>query len=424
MEGRISQMKRNIIIQEDIMDKVLILQRVVDKKMTQAEAGEVLKITGRHIRRLIKKFKLEGWEGLVAKKQESQKKFKPEFKEEVLGFIREKYYDFGPTFVEEKLKENQGIQVSRETLRKWMMEENIWRGKRRKKARIHQSRERRSRFGELVQIDGSLHDWFEGRAPKCCLLVMIDDASSKIIYMRFEERETTFGYMRCIEKHLKKYGRALAYYSDRHSIFKTTREQCIDRLLEDTQLYRALKELGIELICANSPQAKGRVERANSTLQDRLIKEMRLRGISSIEEGNAYLEEYIKQHNKRFSVEPRSSENAHRPLNKTEKELELILSKRETRKVSKNLEISFEKKIYQIKGVGHGYRLRQSHVTICETFKNEIKIMYQGKELEYNIFEPAGPKEADSKDVNHIMDKLVIAVKKKLTTKSTSPCPA
>lgn len=406
------------------MDRILILQRVVDKKMTQIEAGEELNLTDRQIRRLLKKFKLKGWEGIIGKKQEGNKKFRSEFKEEVIGFIRGKYYDFGPTFAAEKLKENHDLQISKETLRQWMMAENIWEGKRRKKARIHQSRERRSRFGELVQIDGSPHDWFEGRAPKCCLLVMIDDASSKIIYMRFEVTETTFGYMRCIEKHLKKYGRALAYYSDRHSIFKTTREQCVDRLLEDTQLYRALKELGIELICANSPQAKGRVERANSTLQDRLIKEMRLREISSMEEGNAYLEEYIKHHNKKFSVEPRSPENAHRPLNKTEKELELILSKREGRKVSKNLEISFEKKIYQIKGVGHGYRLRQGQVTICETFKGETKIMYQGKELEYNIFEPAGPQEADSKDVNHIMDKLLIAVKKKLTTKSTSPCPA
>ena len=418
-------MKKNIIIQEDTMERILILQRVVDKKMTQIEAGEELKLTERQVRRLIRNFKLKGWEGLVAKKQEGNKKFRSEFKEEVLGFIRGKYYDFGPTFAAEKLKENHGLQISKETLRQWMMAENIWKGKRRKKARIHQSRERRSRFGELVQIDGSPHDWFEGRAPRCCLIVMIDDASSKIICMRFEVTETTLGYMRCIEKHLKKYGRVLAYYSDRHSIFKTTREQCVDRLLEDTQLYRALKDLGIELICANSPQAKGRVERANSTLQDRLIKEMRLRGISSIEAGNAYLEEYIEMHNKKFSVEPKSAENAHRPLNKTEKELELILSKQETRKVSKNLEISFEKKIYQIKGVGHGYRLRQAHVTICETLKGETKIMYQGKELEYNLFEPAtGPKEADSKDLNHVMDKLVRAVKKQLPTKSTSPCPA
>jgi len=162
-----------------------------------------------------------------------------------------------------------------------MMEVGLWKGRSRQKARIHQSRDRRPRFRELVQIDGSPHDWFESRAPKCCLLVMIDDATSRLIFMRFEESETTFGYMRCVSgSHLKRYGRPVAYYSDRHSIFKTTREQCVDRMLQDTQLHRALKDLKIDLICANSPQAKGRVERANSTLQDRLIKEMRLKGIS------------------------------------------------------------------------------------------------------------------------------------------------
>ena len=401
-------MKRNIIIQEDIMDRVLILQKVVDKKMTQVEAGEEMKISERQVRRLIKRFKREGWEGLVVKKQKGNKRFSPEFKETVLRFIRHQYYDFGPTFAAEKLKENQGMEVSKETLRQWMMTEALWKGKRRKKARIHQSRERRARFGELVQIDGSPHDWFEGRASKCCLIVMIDDATSKIIYMRFEESETTFGYMRCIEKHIKRYGRPLAYYSDRHSIFKTTREQCVDRLLKDTQLHRSLKELGIELICANSPQAKGRVERANSTLQDRLIKEMRLRGISTMDEGNDYLEEYMKQHNTKFSVEARNLEDAHRALSRTDKELELILSKRESRKVSKNLEFSLGKKVYQLQGIGNGYRLRQSHVTICETAQGVTKVMYDGKALQYTVFESkTGPREADCKDLNRIVDNLL-----------------
>lgn len=180
--------------------------------------------------------------------------FTSDFKHKVLTAVRERYHDFGPTFASEKLY-LEGLQVSKETLRQWMIADGLWKGRVRKQARIHQCRERRARFGELVQIDGSHHDWFEGRAEKCCLLVFIDDATSKILGLRFEESETTLGYMRLMKETIERYGRPLAYYNDRHSIFKTTREQNVDGIFQDTQLRRALRGLQIEDICAHSPQA-------------------------------------------------------------------------------------------------------------------------------------------------------------------------
>ena len=356
---RILGMKELHLITQDRMDKIIILQKIVDKKMTRSEAGDVMNLSARHIRRLVKQYRMNGAESFYYKARKvSNRKLSDELERQVLGLIRSKYIDFGPTLVSEKLDELDGLKISRETIRKWMITANIWHGKKRKKAKIHQSRERRPRFGELVQIDGSLHDLFEGRSPKCCLIVMIDDATSKIICARFTKAETTFSYMQCIETHLQKYGRPMAYYSDRHSIFKTSREAVKDGIYEDTQLHRAMKELNIELICANSHQAKGRVERANQTLQDRLIKEMRLARISDIESGNVFLESFITKYNDKFGVEPASSEDAHRVVTHNESELSFILSNRETRKLSKNLEFSLHNTKCQIQNVGQVYRMR------------------------------------------------------------------
>jgi transposase len=404
-------MKENIILQEDTMDRILIIQKIVERKITQAEGSQELGVTDRQVRRLVCRFKQEGWSGLVPRSRGGNNRLSVSIRDQALSFICKHYPDFGPTFACEKLKETHGLSVSRETLRKWMISAGLWKGKKRRKARIHQSRERRSRFGELVQIDGSYHDWFEGRGPKCCLIVMIDDATSRLIHMRFEECETTFGYMRAVETHLKRYGRPVSYYSDKHSIFRKNREDCVDRLQEPTHFHRALKDLKIELICAHTAQAKGRVERANKTLQDRLIKEMRLLGISSMEEGNAYLSEFIDKYNQKFSVSAADASDAHRPVHHTDKALMLLLSKQTIRKVSKNLEISYNKKIYQLTGVGKGYRLRQGEVMIHETCYGETHLVYQGEFLQYKIFCRSDlPLCADSKElisvVNRVMERI------------------
>lgn len=405
---RILGMKELHLIKQGAMDKIIILQKIVDKKMTQSEAEEIMNFSQRHIRRLVKQYRSKGAESFYYKENKvSNRKLSDVLQSQVLGLIKSKYVDFGPTLVSEKLDELDGLKISRETIRKWMISANIWRGKKRKKVKLYQSRERRPCFGELVQIDGSPHDWFEGRSPKCCLIVMIDDATSKITCARFTKAETTFSYMQCIEAYLQQHGRPIAYYSDRHSIFKTSRESEKDRIYQDTQLHRALKELNIKLICANSPQAKGRVERANQTLQDRLIKDMRLAGISDIESGNVFLESFITKYNNKFGVEPANPEDAHRVVTHNALELSFILSNREVRKLSKNLEFSLHNAKYQIQNAGKGYRMRQGAVTIYTTAHGEVKVLYEGKELEYKVIQTnTGPIIADFKEISEVMDNI------------------
>jgi hypothetical protein len=388
------------------MERVAVMQKIVDKIITQKEAGQLLNLCVRQVGRLKKDFLVKGATGLVPKAKSGRPPILQEYKDQVMGFVKEKYYDFGPEFAAQKLREVHGLKLSRETLRQWMIQEGLWVPQKIKKIKVHQSRNPRKREGELIQIDGSHHDWFEGRGEKSCLLVFIDDATGKIIGMRFEKSETTLGYMRCVEETIKAYGRPVAYYSDRHSIFRTTRDA--DNLYQETQFKKSLTILKIDLICAYSPQAKGRVERCNKTLQDRLIKEMRLLGISSMEEANAYLPTFIKKFNAQFGKEPALEEKAYRPLNHTGEELELILSCKEERKLSKNLEFSLENKKYQIQNVGKGYRLQGKCVEILELMNGETRVMCEGKPLEYKILEQKkGPLMADSKDINRVVDSLV-----------------
>jgi hypothetical protein len=401
-----------ILLSEKEMDRLCVLRQVKDRQLTQEEAGQRLKLTSRQIRRLLKQVEHGGSQGIKRRKVGGNRTFPDDFKVSVMEVVKTTYADFGPTFAAEKLLERQGLGVNRETLRQWMIEAGLWKGRSRKAARIHQSRERRPRFGELVQIDGSHHDWFEGRGPACCLLVFIDDATSKILSMIFEPSETTVGYLRCLEDHLQTYGRPLAYYSDKHTIFKTTRKDCVDGRLADTQVHRALRELQIELICAHSSQAKGRVERANLTLQDRLIKEMRLRQISSIEEGNAYLNTFLEQHNKRFAVEAQNAADAHRPLYHKPEALKRILSVQSTRIVTKNLEFSYNCNLFQIQRPGGGYHLRNAAVTICEYTDGTIGVFYKSETLQYKIKPQLvkQPPTLDTKEINPFINQLVSRV--------------
>jgi transposase len=394
------------------LDRVLLLKQAKEGFLTQGDAAKRLGISERQVRRLLRRVTLIGIEGIKSKHKGGNRAFTESFKALVLQTVCERYFDFGPTFAAEKLQACEGLKVNRETLRQWMVGAGIWKGRARKQARIHQSRERRSRFGELVQIDGSHHDWFEGRAPKCCLLVFIDDATSKIIGMRFEPAETTFGYMRLIKEHVQTYGRPLAYYSDKHSIFKTTRAKCTDRILQPTQLHRALKELQIELICAYSSEAKGRVERVNQTMQDRLVKELRLAGISGIEAANAFVPTFLEHHNPRFSVQPAHPEDAHRPLHHRAEVLHRVLSVQTTRKLSKNLEFSLDGDLYQITTQGTGYRLRHSAVTICEHMDDRTEVLLNNEPLAFKVLPKQSnrPKQADCKDLGPMMDQIVLSL--------------
>lgn len=417
---------RQIILNEEQMDRLYILKQVKERQINQKEAGLRLDLSSRQIRRLQKRIEEQGAEGIKRRAPTCTRAFSATFKDEVMRIVKESYSDFGPSFAAEKLEERNKLSINRETLRSWMIEAGLWKNRSRKAARIHQSRERRPRFGELIQIDGSHHDWFEGRAPKCCLLVFIDDATSKIVALRFEASETTMGYFRCMESHLKTFGRPLAYYSDKHSIFKTTRKECVDGRLADTQVHRALRDLQIELICAHSSQAKGRVERANQTLQDRLIKEMRLRNISTHEEANAYLPTFLRVFNERFSVLAQNKNDAHRPLFHQTDALRRILSIQTTRKLTKTLEFSYEGVLYQIQRPGGGYRYRHAQVTICEHTDKSVEVLCGAELLAYKVMaaKSTQPKVIDTKEINTIIDQIVLNVAlphNALYTASTAP---
>lgn len=364
------------------IERVTVIRQVAEKRLKQRQAMQLLKLSKRQIIRLVKGYRRHGPSAFVSKRRgkPGPNQHGDSVKARVKQLMYKHYHDFGPTFASEKLSERHQIDINKETLRQWMMEWELWEAKRHKKVKIHQCRIRRVCFGELIQIDGSHHDWFEGRAPKCCLLVFIDDATSRLVGLRFEAGETTEGYFKLAREYMEKHGRPLAFYSDKDSIFRVNMPDCE---YSETQFGRAMRELGIESICANSPQAKGRVENANGTLQDRLIKEMRLRGINTIEAANAYLPEFMNDWDNRFAVEPRSAVDAHRKDLPDTKTLDLILSFQDQRKLSKNLEMSYGNKIYQIKTKQSGYGLRHATITVCEDLLGAITLLYKGRMLDY-----------------------------------------
>ena len=396
-------------------DRLQIIKQVVAKELGQGVASERLQLGVRQIKRLVRRFKAEKSAGIISKKRGGNRAFPASFKADVMERVVASYRDFGPSFAAEKLAERDNLRVNRETLRQWMMEAGLRQGKKSRQAKIHQSRPRRSRLGELVQIDGSDHDWFEGRAPKCSLLVFIDDATSRLLSMRFEEEETTMGYFRCMKSYLQRYGRPASLYSDKASIF-TVNTPC--KKPKDSppisQFGRAMAALQIECILANSPQAKGRVERANSTLQDRLIKEMRLRNISTIEAANVYLPEFILTHNAKFAVVPAEDIDAHRPLTESQStQLETTLSHQEIRKLSKNLECSYDNTLYQVERIGKititNGKLRRAAVTICTHMDGAISLIRAGKSLAYKTLSKQRKTKrcADSKTLNRVVDTII-----------------
>ena len=366
------------------VDRLGVIREVAGKRLRQREAGERMGLSVRQVKRLLRRYRELGARGLISghRGRKANNAIAPEVRAEILGVVRERYWDFGPTLAHEKLTEVHGYGVSVETLRQWMAVEGLWRTRKRRGMRVHQSRPRRSALGELVQIDGSPHRWFEDRGPSCTLIVFIDDATSRLMALRLVEAETTEAYLRTLRGYLDQYGRPVAVYSDKHSIFRVNLK---DREGELTQFTRALKTLDIQPIHANSPQAKGRVERANETLQDRLVKELRLRGLDSMEEANAFLPEFMADYNRRFAVPPHHPQDAHRRVLHDDASVDLILSLHSTRKLSRNLTLRYQNREYQILNQGKGYRLRSSPVTVCEAFDGHVTLLGQGQTLDYRI---------------------------------------
>ena len=379
----------------------LSIMRQMDKKILSIrKASEELGVSVRQAKRIRKRYLTGGEQGLISKHRGkiSPNRIDPKLRDDVIKLLmREEYAGFGPTFAQEKLKERHGYHLSDETIRQWMLSAGLWEGKSRKEKRVYQRRVRRSRFGDLLQGDGSRHAWFEDRGEECSIVIFIDDASSRITSGRFVPAETTEAYQEVLEEHLSKYGRPLALYVDKHSIFRTSRETSPD---SETHFGRVLRELDIELICAHSPQAKGRVERANGTLQDRLIKEMRLHKINNIEDANRFLPDFLEKHNRKYGQNPRNPEDGHRPLRKGD-DLQRIFARRSTRKLSKSLSFHYEGAFYQIHP-DMPHRFRSTHVNILERPGKPIVIESQGQEYRYSRWDRAfmeKPKILDSKEL-------------------------
>ena len=368
------------------LNRLEVLQRLSEKRMSQKEAGTILDLSVRQIKRLLRAYRQKGAAGLVSKQRgrKSNNRISTEVKKQALNLLKTKYKGFGPTLAHEKLVEQEKLKLSDESVRTLMIEEGLWKPRKAKKVVIHQLRERRACFGELIQIDGSPHAWFEGRAPACVLLVFIDDATSTLVQLLFVEQESFFSYCQAAEGYFRQHGKPVAFYSDKLGVFRVNvPSRGAGEAL--TQFGRAMQELDIQIICANSPQAKGRVERVIQTLQDRLPKELRLRNISNRTEGNAYLLEFLTDFNQRFAVEARSSVNAHRSLTSKE-DLARILTWQETRTLSKNLTLQFDKIVYQIQTQRPSYALRNAQVTVCVNDQDELTILYRGKALPYSIY--------------------------------------
>jgi len=403
------------------IDRLQVVQKITAKQITQVDAAQLLGISYRQVKRIVKQYRQYGAISIVSKRRgkPSNNQLPVKLKAIVLSIINEKYPDFAPTFAHEKLCQHHDINCSIETVRKWMIEDGLWQVKAQRRARIHQPRARRAQRGELIQIDGSPHDWFEGRSARCNLTVFIDDATGQLMALHFTPTETTQAYMEALDYHLKQHGRPVALYADKHSIFRVNMKDCDAK---QTQFARACRTLDIELIHANTPQAKGRVERANQTLQDRLVKELRLQGINDIESANAYLPAFIEDYNKRFAKPAKSPVDAHRDVLHDTQQAQQILSLHSKRKLSKNLTCQYNNVQYQIQTQTKGYRLRQSTITVIESFDGTITLLNKGKSLDYRTYE-LGEQPAiitDEKGINVVVDQIKL---QQLTKPQHKPSP-
>jgi transposase len=368
------------------MTRLEIMQKLKEKHMSQAEAARQMRVGERQVRRLWRAYRTKGAAGLVSKRRgkKSNHQMSQAVKQEALDQIHRHYSDFGPTLAHEKLTEKHGLQISVESVRQLMIAEELWKPKKARKAELHPMRQRRACFGELVQTDGSDYAWFEERAPRCTLLVMIDDATGLLGTLLFVPHETFFGYGAAMRLYLAAHGRPGTLYSDKHGIFRVNLPSVgLENNL--TQFGRAMQDLEIQIICANTPQAKGRVERANKTLQDRLPKELRLRNISNMTDGNTFLPKFIADYNSRFAVQPRSTFDFHRPLSPSS-DPERIFSWQEPRLLSNNLTLQYKNIVYQIQTKRPAYSLRKAPVQVCESPQGVICLFHKNQPLLYTIF--------------------------------------
>jgi transposase len=376
-----------VAMSEHDIQRISVLSEVLCSRRTLASAAGVLGLSTRQARRLLERLRTEGGAAIAhrARGRPPNNRIFEGIQEYALALIHERYADFGPTLAAEMLAEHHQLRVSRETLRRWMVEAGIWLSRSQRRT-FHQPRLRRQALGELVQIDGSEHRWFEDRAPPCTLLVFIDDATGRLMELRFVCSESTASYFEALQAYLERHGCPMAFYSDKHTVFRVSKPDAKGGQ-GMTQFGRALAELNIEIICANSSQAKGRVERVNRTLQDRLVKELRLAGISDFENGNRFLEGFINRFNERFSVLPRRPEDQHRPLRVSTDRLRDILCHREQRYVSQQLTLSYDRKRIMLERNGLAEGAVGQHVDVYNFSDGRLEVRWKGVSLPYVVFD-------------------------------------
>jgi len=377
-----------------------VIGQAISRLITQKKAAEVIGLSYRQTKRLVARVREEGEKGIIhrLRGKPGNRKVEEKARARVIRLCREKYWDFWPTFASEKLEEREGIKINRETLRLWLRGEGKWAWQR--KGRKHRKwRQRKEYFGEMVQVDGSHHDWLEGRGPQLVFMGYIDDATGTA-FGRFYDAEGSLPAMDSFMRYTKRYGLPQSLYLDRHTTYKSPKEQTIEEQLRDekplSQFERAMKELGVVVIHALSPQAKGRIERAFRTFQDRLIKEMRLAGVNTQEGANRFVEKYLPGHNRRFSVPAVKGGNLHRKAPGKE-ELRKILCLRTKRGVRNDATIRHCNKCYQLLDVP---RRRTKKVIVEEWLDGSLRIRNNGAYLKYReiapnlLRKPEGPPKA------------------------------
>src|SRR3990167_8314083 len=369
----------NFNLIEKLMEQAKVLDLIISMDMSQEDGARILKISSRQVRNKLKAYRKEGIKSLVHKNRgkASNKKWDRGKEKLAIELLKGEWFGFGPTFAAEKLFELHAIKISREALRKSMIKHGLWIVKGRKiKHRIR--RPRKPCFGIMIQLDGSPHDWFEKRASKCTLLVFIDDATSKIVWLEFAKSESVEDVMKATWNYFTAYGLPTSFYTDYGSVFSVnTNNPERDKI---TQFERALKELDIEIIHAHSPQAKGRVERSNRTHQDRLCKELRLRNICTMEDANRFLhEEYMEKHNIKFAKEPADSTNVHRSVKNIN--LNNIFCIKEERKLQNDFTILYQTRIFQLEAQQKTIIKPKNEITVNKHLHGSIRLSIRKVDL-------------------------------------------
>jgi transposase len=368
------------------LERFKVIQAVADGVLKPWRAAQRLGLTTRQIRRLVTRLREDGPGGLVSHRRAkpSNNRLDAATANRALAIIRDRYADFGPTLACEKLDECHGIRLAKETVRRLMTDAGLWIPRRQRPPKVYQPRARRACLGELIQIDGSEHAWFEQRASPCTLLVYVDDATSRLMALHFTATESTFSYFEATRAYLERYGKPVAFYSDKASVFRKTGASTTGDSV--THFGRAMYELNIDSFCANSSSAKGRVERAHLTLQDRLVKELRLRGISTIAAANAYAPAFMAAYNARFAKPPKSAFDAHRPL-RDDENLERLLTWRESRKVTKALTVRYDRVLYLLADTLANRKLIGRYLEVWEYPDGRIELRVDGQALPYREYD-------------------------------------